>query len=145
MTNREQIEVRFGEVVHSLGGIAIMAILLFGCVTSRNVDAEIATELDDHAELLAEGGETALSAEVAGQAARLREADAWNRRQARAMAEGRPPETSFWLGFAPDRVLERYAAELRAVGKAAEAARVEEPATAYPAEQARAVEQLRRR
>lgn len=125
--------------------LTIAAVLLLGCATSRTSDLALAAELDGYAGLLAESGQTARSEEVAGYAARLREADAWNQRQVQAMREGRQPEGGFWLGFAPDQVLGQYAAVLRASGKVAEASRVEELAAAYRAEQTRAVESLRRR
>ncbi len=141
-TKFERIE---GAVVHELVRFATVAIVcsVGPCLATRM--RRIAEERHGRAEPLAEPGESTLAAEVAGRAARSREAFARNRRQVRAMAEGRPPETSFRLGFAPDRVLQRYAAELRATREAAEATRVEEPATVCRVELARAVEQLRRR
>lgn len=131
-------------VMHKALVLTIAAVLLLGCAASRPSDAELATELDGYARLLADSGQTARSEEVAGYAARLREAETWNQRQAQAMREGRPPEGSFYLGFAPDQVLAQYAADLRGGGKAADAARVEELAAAYRAEQTRAVEALLR-
>jgi len=101
-----------------------------------------ADRLEAYAHLLGETGRGDRAAGVAAQAGRLRDAERADRAAEAAFAEGRPYETNTYLGFAPDRVLLEYAAELRRLGRAAEAGEVEAVAVRYREDQARSVEEL---
>ena len=63
-------------------------------------------------------------------------------RRSRRAREGRPYQTSTYLGFQPDLVLRDYAADLRTIGRTAEADHAEALGRAYREEQTRAVNAL---
>ena len=61
-----------------------------------------------------------------------------------AAQEGRPYETSSYLGFAPDAVLMHCAEQMRRLGKRADAQRAEDLALAYCEDQVRAISAIMR-
>ena len=83
--------------------------------------------------------------ETDANAEKLRQAEREFRESRQAAAEGRGHRTSTYLGFAPDRVLQRYAAELRRLGRTEEAGRAETLAARYREDQTRSVDELVRR
>ena len=113
--------------------------------SSPSPRVEAADQLDAYARLLRETGRKAQADEMAADAERLRQSERESREAQRAATEGRPYETSTYLGFMPDRLLQQYAAELRRLGRTAEAERAEAVATRYREEQTRAVDALARR
>ena len=106
---------------------------------------EVADELDAYARLLRESGRAGEADGTAANAGRLRQAEREFREARQAAAEGRGHRTSTYLGFAPDRVLQRYAAELRRLGRTEEAGRAEALAARYREDQTRSVDELVRR
>ena len=118
--------------------LLVIAVLL-GCTVPTSAppltEPQVAAELDAYATLLRGAGETGRAGEVAAQADRLRLS--WRKYQEayQAYQQGRPYETSFYLGFVPSAVLREYAAALRAGGRAVEADRIDAMATAWQAEQ----------
>lgn len=123
------------------------ALLLSGCSSTSSgsgLELAIADELDACADLPVGDGEAGRGEEMSGHAARLREFVAWQERQVQAFREGRPYETSFYLGFMPEQALNECAAAFRTAGRAEQAARAESLGVAYRAEQTAMVERIRR-
>ena len=118
--------------------LLVIAVLL-GCTVPTSepppTEPQVAAELDAYATLLRGASETGRAGEVAAKADRLRLS--WRKYQEayQAYQQGRPYDTSFYLGFVPSAVLREYAAALRAGGRAVEADRVDAMATAWQAEQ----------
>ena len=118
--------------------LLVIAVLL-GCTVPISAppptEPQAAAELDAYATLLRGAGETGRAGEVAAQADMLRLS--WRKQQEayQAYQQGRPYDTSFYLGFNPSAVLREYAAALRAGGLAVEADRVDAMASARQAEQ----------
>ena len=133
------------------GAMLLAAATLVGCAgtppgtDSSSLDLVVAGELDGYARLLRESGRGDEAGEMAAHAEKLREADRVHREVDRAFREGRGYETSFYLGFVPDRTLQAYATELRRHGQTARAEEVSALATRYREEQTEAIEELRRR
>ncbi len=129
----------------SVRWLFIIAVLL-GCTVATSAppltDLQVAAELDAYATLLRGAGETGRAGEVAAQADRLRLS--WRKYQEayQAYQQGRPYDTSFYLGFVPSAVLREYAAALRAGGRAVEADRIDAMANAWQAEQLAKAEAL---
>ena len=71
-----------------------------------------------------------------------REMDAKQLQAQQAAQEGRPYETSFYLGFAPDAVLAHCAEQMRKLGKRADAQRAEDLALEYCEDQVRTINEL---
>lgn len=130
--------------IHTL---VLTALLLLGCSSTSSgpeLQLAIADERDACASLLVGDGEAGRGEEMAGHADRLRESLAWRERQTQAAREGRPYETSFYLGFLPEQVLNECAAAFRTAGRAGQAARADSLSVAYRAEQTAMVERTRR-
>jgi hypothetical protein len=104
-----------------------------------------AGQLDAYARLLRETSRAGEADEMAARAEKLRRAEQEFREAQQAAGEGRSYETSTYLGFAPDQILQQYAAELRSLGRTEEAGQAETLAVRYREDQTRAVDEMVRR
>lgn len=95
----------------------------------------IADELDDYAQLLRENGSTGQAEEMASNAEQLRAAERVRLEAQAAFEQGRPYDTSSYLGFAPHVALRDYADPLRAAGRRAEAQQADDLAVRYVGDQ----------
>ena len=97
--------------------LLVIAVLL-GCTVPISAppptEPQAAAEIDAYATLLRGAGETGRAGEVAAQADRLRLSGRKQQEAYQAYQQGRPYDTSFYLGFDPSAVLREYAAALRA-------------------------------
>ncbi len=122
----------------------LLLVLLIGCAGGQTMDLVVADELDDYAQLLREKGSVGQANEVAANAEKMRESDRARLEAQAAFEQGRPFDTSFYLGFEPDSALRDYAAELRAAGRRAEAQEADALAARYRAEQTAAINRMMR-
>lgn len=117
----------------------LLIALLLGCSVPATAppltESQVAAELDAYATLLRGAGETGRAGEVAAQADTLRLSGRKHQEAFEAYQQGRPYDTSFYLGFDPSAVLQEYAAALRDRGRAVDADRVDAMASAWKAEQ----------
>ena len=104
----------------------------------------IADKLDDYAQLLRENGSMGQAEEMASNAEQLRAAERVRLEAQAAFEQGRPYETSFYLGFAPQAALRDYADALRAAGRTAEAQEADDLAMRYETDQLANAERLMR-
>src|SRR3954466_3024564 len=125
-----------------------LALLATGCAGSSQpeqrvpLNTAVADEIDAYGRLLRLEAQPQRADEMAADAEKLRQAERERREAEQAFREGRPYQTSTYLGFQPDLVLRDYAADLRAIGRTAEADRAEALGRAYREEQTRAVNAL---
>lgn len=122
----------------------LLVLLLLGCSTGPSTDLAIAAAFDDYSQLLHANGDTVRANQIASSAAEMRKLDQSRRDAQRAFEQGRPYDTSYYLGFMPDGLLREYAADLRTAGRPADAQEAEALAARYRNEQTEAVERLLR-
>lgn len=108
------------------------------------MDLTIADKLDDYAQLLRGNGSMGQADEMASNAEQLRESERLRLEAQAAFEQGRPFDTSFYLGFAPQAALRDYADALRAAGRTAEAREADDLAVRYEAGQLANAERLMR-
>ncbi len=133
----------FRDTAMRFSSLILLLVLLIGC-TTRSMDLTIADELDDYAQLLRENGSMGEAEEMASNAEKMRESDRLRLEAQAAFEQGRPYDTSFYLGFAPDAALRDYADALRAAGRRAEAKEANDLAVRYVGAQLFNAEQLMR-
>ncbi len=104
-----------------------------------------ASQLDAYAGLLRRTGRAGEADHIAADAAKLRQSERELQTAERAAREGRSYQTSTYLGFAPDRLLEQYATELRSLGRTTDAQQAEAVAAQYREDQAGSVNALMHR
>ncbi len=95
----------------------------------------IADKLDDYAQLLRENGSMGQADEMASNAEQLRESERLRLEAQAAFEQGRPYDTSFYLGFVPHAALRDYADALRAAGRRTEAREADDLAVRYVGDQ----------
>ena len=125
----------------------LLATLAAGCAGSGQpervpLNIAVANELDAYGRLLRLEAQPQRADEMAAHAEKLRQTERERREAEQAFREGRPYQTSTYLGFQPDLVLRDYAADLRAIGRTADAERVEALGRAYREDQTRAINEL---
>jgi hypothetical protein len=107
-----------------------------------SLQVAVIEQIDAYARLLRETGRMDRAGEIAAQVEVLHESVQARLEAQQAFEEGRPYETSFYLGFDPRQTLQEYAAELRRMGRTSEAEEMEALATRYREDQERAAEEL---
>ena len=127
--------------------VLLLASLASGCAGSLQpervpLNVAVANELEAYGRLLRLEARPQRADEMAAHAEKLRQAERERREAEQAFREGRPYQTSTQLGFQPDLILRDYTADLRAIGRTAEADRAEALRRAYWEDQTRAVEAL---
>ena len=128
--------------------LIFLAAALAGCTGSpqetptQSLRVAVIEQIDAYAPLLRETGRMDRAGEIAAQVEALHEAKQARLEAQRAFEDGRPYETSFYLGFDPHQTLQEYAAELGRMGRTSEAEEVEALATRYREDQKRAAEEL---
>ena len=108
------------------------------------MNVTVADKLDDYAQLLRENGSMGQADEMASNAEQMRESERLRLEAQAAFEQGRPYDTSFYLGFVPHAALRDYADALRAAGRTAEAQKADDLAVRYEADQLANAERLMR-
>lgn len=127
----------------------LLIFLLIGCANAPTasdgpMELAIVQEFDGFAQLLRERGQSEDASTVAGYAQTMRQSEQVRRQADQAYREGRPFETSFYMGFDPSKVLTAYSTDLSAAGRTTDAARVASLAQRWRAEQEAAAKELLR-
>lgn len=125
----------------------LLATLAAGCAGGGQpervpLNIAVANELDAYGRLLRLEAQPQRADEMAAHAEKLRQTERERREAEQAFREGRPYQTSTNLGFQPDLVLRDYGADLRAIGRTADAERAEALGRAYREDQTRAINEL---
>jgi len=130
--------------------VLLLASLAAGCAGTGQpdrvpLDIAVASEIGAYGRLLRLQAQPQRADEMAADAEKLRQTERERREAEQAFREGRPYQTSTYLGFQPDLVLRDYAADLRAIGRTADAERAEALGKAYREDQTRAINELAKR